>query len=457
MSSSIAQAQTNYQANVSLWLHCNLKCPYCYGNPSPPPQHWPPEIGPQLDHLVDFLNQTGRWTLTMSGGEVTIYPGFAELCATLGRAGHRVEFFTNGVVPLADVFDEASIKAVSRVAFSYQLGAEKVARYEDNFIANIEFLRERNIAVDVNYLLYPDRRDEPQAVKERFLGEDVDFRFLVFQGEYRQKQYPFAHTTAEQKDFARYGDLRAAFLMAHGYHQPTFKRCRAGHETFYISLRTGGVYTCEQLQQEKLADFSRADGPVDFRRHVASEPIICPAKRCSCRLTVDQETFLAEHDEWDMSLYGQWEEISLPSPRAIAHWENVERDFAAEVAGRLSGRHVFLWGGGVHTLNLLRLLASRGFPMERVRGIIDSNSLKQGQEIQGYPIISQAQFVAQNAGECTDILISSRAFEVEISAVIADSFGDRYNVIRLYDGTMENRFEVLANDAEQQGSAPVSL
>jgi len=457
LSSSIARAGTDYQANVSLWLNCNLKCPYCYGNPMAPPKQWSAELAPRLDLLVKFLNETGRWTLTMSGGEVTIYPGFADLCTTLAAAGHRVEFFTNGVIPLAEVFDDVSIKAVSRVALSYHVATEKVAQYEDNFNANIEFLKSKHIETDVNYVLYPDRKHEPEMVKNRFLSQNVDFRFLVFQGEYDRKQYPFAHTDAEREDFARYGDLRAAFLMAHGYHQPTFKRCRAGHETFYISLRTGGVYTCEQLQHEQLADFSQPDGSADFRRNVASRPIICPAKRCSCRLTVDQESFLANHDQWDMSLYPEWEQVSLPSPQAVAHWAKVEQDFVTEVADRLTGSNLFFWGGGVHTLNLLRLLKLRNFPLDRLRGIIDSNSLKQGREILGYPIISRKQFLAQGAADCTDILISSRAFDVEISAAIAESFGDRYNVIRLYDGSFNNTFEALDHDFEQAGPTPVTL
>ncbi len=439
---------TAFQANISLWLNCNLKCPYCFGNPEAPPRSWDPLIAERLDLLVDFLARTGSWTVTMSGGEVTIYPGFADLCRRLHEAGHRVEFFTNGIKPLAEVFPGESIDVVDRVAFSYHVGLEKAASLDAIFDENLAFLRRRGIAVDVNYVLYPGRRDPPQRVKERFLGQGVDFRFLTFQGEFEQKQYPFAYTQEEKRDFARFGDLRAAFLMEHGYYLPTFKKCRAGHRTFYISLRTGGVYMCEQLQQRILADFTTPDGAAAFLAAVAPEPVTCPAKRCTCRLTVDQENFLATHDQWDMSLYPRWESLSLPTAKAVSYWSRRERAFAEELAGRLAGNHVYLWGGGVHTLMLLRLLREQDFPLDRLEGIIDSNPLKHGQEILGIPIVSRRHFDDHGAAACSDILISSRAFEEEIAGIIGQSYGDRFNVVLLYDGGLQNSYEALDGHAE---------
>ena len=443
MLSSEIKASTDFQANLSLWLNCNLKCPYCFGNPSPPPRQWPEDIAPRLDLLVDFLNHTGSWTITMSGGEVVIYPGFADFCQKLHNGGHRVEFFTNGVRKLADVFPGDSIDSVSRVAFSYHVGAEKIPKFDETFVANIDFLKKRGIAIDVNYVLYPDRRNEPVEVKERYLKHGVDFRFLTFQGEYEKKQYPFAHTAEEKRAFAEIGDLRSTFLMEHGYYLPTFKKCRAGQETFYISLRTGGVYTCEQLQQKPLADFTTPVGAGKFKRGISAKPIVCPAKRCTCRLTVDQEEFLTHNDVWDMGLYPQWEQLSLPKSEAVSHWNRKEKAFADEVASRLKGDQLYLWGGGVHSLMLLRQLQEQSFPLEKLCGIIDSNPLKHKQEIQGFPIISRDHFHTHCAAACTDIIISSRAFEDDITQVISESYGEGFYVIRLYDGSLKTPFEAL--------------
>lgn len=445
MSSDVNDIHTDYEANLSLWLNCNLKCPYCFGNPSPPPKNWPQDLDPRLDRLIAFLNATGRWKLTMSGGEVTIYPGFSDLCCKLHTGGHRVEFFTNGIQPLSNFFNDHTIQCVSRVAMSYQLGTEKVAKWDRTFDENISYLLKHNIDVDVNYVLYPDRRDEPQKVKERFVKQGAAFRFLAFQGEYEKQQYPFAYTKKEKAEFSRFGDIRAAFLMEHGYHLPTLKKCRAGYQTFNISLRTGGIYICEQLQQKPLALFTDDNGPQTFKKNVLSRPIICPARRCSCRLTVDQEIFLEKHGMWDMSVYSQWEKLSLPLSEAITYWDKKDQAFADEIANRLTGNGVYIWGGGVHTLNLLRQLQQRQFPLHTLQAIIDSNTLKNGQEILGFPIISADYFKSKCARKCTDIIISTRSFEEEIAGVIKATYGDRFNVIRLYDGSLINMFETLSD------------
>lgn len=434
---------TDFQANLSLWLNCNLKCPYCFGNPTPAPSSWPANIAESLDCLERFLKRTGRWRLHISGGETTIYPGFADLCGRLAEAKHEVVFFTNGIVPLEKVFGPDQIKAVNRVDMSYQLGCEELERYDRNFENNLQFLQRHGIEVGINYVLYPKRKNDPTQVKKRFDRQGVQFRFLTFQGEFEKRQYPFAHSAKEIEAFSRYGDLRARFLMEHGYYMPTFKSCRAGSKTFYISLRTGGVYVCEQLQQCQLASFTDEEAVENFLSRISESPMICPAKRCTCRLTIDQEIFLKNHDVWDMACYPEWERLSLPTVEAVNHWNRVEQAFADELATRLSGMSAFIWGGGVHTLILLRLLKEKNFPMVAIHGIIDSNPLKHGQEILGLPIVSRDYFETRNMTDCSDVLISSRAFEAEIANDIAIRYGNRFNVIRLYDGTMRNRYEAL--------------
>ena len=434
---------TNYQANVSLWLNCNLKCPYCFGNPSAPPRTWPEETAHRLRRLEEFLNRTGIWSLDISGGEPAIYPGFGDFCARLTAAGHQVMFFTNGTIPLVDVLPGASIKEISRVTLSYQIANERNQRLDRVFTENIALLQEHGVEVAVNYVLYPKRKDDPARIKERFDRPGINLQFRAFQGEFEKRQYPFAYSAVEKEAFARIGDLRALFLMENGYYTPTFKKCRAGSETFYISFRTGGVYSCEQLQQREIANFAEANASEVFHSRVSPVPLTCPAKRCTCRLAIDQEKFLETHDVWDLAHYPEWEQLSLPTPEAQDHWARVERSFADELAGRLAGDGVYLWGGGVHTLMLLRLLADNAFPMRSIKGIIDSNSLKHGQAILGFPIISREHFETVCAAECSDILISSRAFEEEIFREIQSRFGERFSVLRLYDGGMKNRYEAL--------------
>ncbi len=434
---------TDYQANVSLWLNCNLKCPYCFARPIPVPDRWSDETRQRLDMLGDFLDRTGRWSLDFSGGEPTIYPGFAGFCVRLAQAGHEVNFYTNGVVPLDEAFPDESIRSVRRVVFSYHMTHDQRPAHLQTLLDNIDYLLARNIRIQVNYVLYPKHRSNAEQLRERFDRPGIRLQFHPFQGEVDGRQYPFAYTDEEKAAFNAVGDIRARFLMENGYFLPTFKDCRAGFETFYIALRTGGVYTCEQLQQRELANFEHASAPRDFRANLADRPQPCPAKRCTCRMTVAQEEFLATHDRWDMANYAAWEAISRPTPEALAYWFDKEQAFATELAGMLRGDTVFVWAGGVHSLMLLKLLRANGFPMERIKGIIDSERFKQGRVLHGLKIISPERFDAEWGDRCSDIIISSRAFEPEIHFQARSRYGDRYNLIRLYDGRMRNAYEAL--------------
>ncbi len=59
--------------------------------------------------------------------------------------------------------------------------------------------------------------------------------------------------------------------------------------------------------------------------------------------------------------------------------------------------------------------------MDRIKGIIDSNPLKHGREILGKKVVARDHFRDQIADSCSDILISSRAFEKEIYQDIRNS------------------------------------
>lgn len=444
---------TDYQANVSLWLNCNLQCPYCFARPIPVPDSWSDETAQRLEMMARFLDHTGRWSLDFSGGEPTIYPGFADFCVRLAKAGQEVNFYTNGIIPLEQAFPGDSIESVNRVVFSYHMTHDQRPNHLQILLDNIDYLRERDIKVQVNYVLYPKHKSHADELRARFDKPGVRLQFHPFQGEVDGKQYPFAYTEEEKAEFNAVGDIRARFLMENGYFLPTFKKCHAGNETFYIALRTGGVYVCEQIQQRELANFEHASAPQDFKANVASDPQPCPAKRCTCRMTVDQEQFLATHDRWDMANYPAWEAISRATHEALAYWHGKERAFADELAGMLRGDTAFVWASGVHSLMMLKLLRENGFPMDRIKGVIDAEKFKQGRILHGMKIISPDRFATEWGDKCTDIIISSRAFEPEIAAEIQRRFGARYNLIRLYDGRMHNSYEALEATSSDQAES----
>lgn len=431
-----------FSANVTLWLNCNLRCPYCFSRPVPPPKTWVQRTADQLSGLERFFNRTGLWQLIFSGGEPTIYPGFSSFCSSLVRSGHQVSFISNGTIPFPEVFTRDGIKDISQVTLSYHTLHEQNPDLRKRLDDNVAFLVRNGVVVTVNYVLYPRRKESPATIRKQFEQLGAQFKFLAFQGEFEGRRYPYAYTAEDQRMIAQVGDIRARFMIEHGEYMPTFKACRAGSGFFAISLHTGGVYACEQLQQNEIVNLHDSTADEKFLARVRNQPMVCMAKRCFCRFTLEQESFLDNHDVWDMENYPEWERLSLPSPRAKAHWEAQEKRFVDELTPRFTGKFIYLWGGGLHSQALLALLDKWGFPLQNVVGIIDSSPLRQGQSILGIPIVVKDCLDAATV-QCSDILISSRTFEEEIHGEIRETFGDRFHVIRLYDGSMQARFEEL--------------
>ena len=432
-----------FKANVSLWLNCNLKCPYCFANPIAPPDEWSEEVEQKLAQFEAFVNETGYWEFDFSGGEVTIYPGFVDLCERLASSGHTVNFYTNGVIPLQDMFSPSQLTSVNRVVFSNHIAQDKSKRLSKIFDDNVRYLKHNGVDVAVNYVLYPNRPYRPDQIRERYQAMGADVQFRAFQGEYDGEQYPYAYRQEQKNEFRQVGDIKALYMMSHGYYVPTFKACNSGHSDFYLSYRTGGVYVCEQIQHRELANFYQSDAVEQFRSNVLPEPIRCPARKCSCRLTVDQEQFLEQHDIWDMDNYPAWEAVSAPTPEASAHWHQHEDRFARELEQRLQGDQIYIWGAGIHTLMLLKLLQENSFDMSRLKGIVDSNRLKLGHQLAGIRVSQPNVLHLEAAEQCSDIIISSRAFEQEIYQTIKAQHGDKFNVVCLYDGSMQCQNEKL--------------
>lgn len=433
-----------FEANLVLWPYCNLKCPYCFANPSLPPIGFNQDADHRLNRIAQFLEETGRWSLTISGGEPTIHPGFGEFCARLASAGNQVSIISNGTRPFYKVFPKDTVKALTGVTLSLQSTHEMSDRDMNTFKANIAFLKENDIDLIVNYVLYPDRSSDPQALFDEFMAMGIRIRFKPYMGTYEDKQFPRDYADKERQLIRTHGDLDSMFITEHEYYMPTFKQCNAGHRTFYISGQTGGVHICESLVQKELVNMYQEGASAAFADRIFKQPGPCPAKKCFCWPTVEQEDFLKDTDLLDLERYDEWEKVSLPSSKATDYWNQAESAFISELNTHLQGESIYLWGGGIHTMSLLKLLRRHNFPLQRFAGIIDTNPLQKDKQIYGLSVRSPEEFVNNDLEQCSDVLISSRSYEKEIKAQIGDLIATPLNVVSLYDGSMKNEFDTLS-------------
>lgn len=78
---------------------CNLRCPTCHNASIA----WDPSGTEPLDHvkLLQRIHKNRKWLdgLVLSGGEVTILPGFEDLLKTLSMTQLPIKIDTNGLRP----------------------------------------------------------------------------------------------------------------------------------------------------------------------------------------------------------------------------------------------------------------------------------------------------------------------------------------------------------------------
>lgn len=161
-------------------------------------------------------------------------------------------------------------------------------------------------------------------------------------------------------------------------------------------------------------------------------------EKLSNRTSSNENTVLIEKDDKDKINFWNidfMEELS----KEKSYYEEVDtmkKKFVKELASKIKGANCYIWGGGIHTLKLIRIFNDVNYDFKKFKGIIDSNELKAGNKISGIEIFFKEQLLNDQKHNITDIIISSEKYEKDIAKEINDVFGDKVNIIRLYDEKM---------------------
>lgn len=114
--------------------------------------------------------------------------------------------------------------------------------------------------------------------------------------------------------------------------------------------------------------------------------------------------------------------------------EMQEEEFISDIKRRIRGCEIYIWGAGEHTKSLLYYMKKFNYDINNIKGIIDSDEDKSGNEIDGIRILSRKYVINEKKGDISDIIISSACYENEIYDDISDIFKDCFvNIIKLYD------------------------
>jgi MoaA/NifB/PqqE/SkfB family radical SAM enzyme len=78
---------------IELTHRCNWRCVFCYNSKSPPAAELSPE---EWGQVLDDLRRLGTLSVTLTGGDPLLYPGFLSVAAAVRQRRFALRIFTNG-------------------------------------------------------------------------------------------------------------------------------------------------------------------------------------------------------------------------------------------------------------------------------------------------------------------------------------------------------------------------
>jgi MoaA/NifB/PqqE/SkfB family radical SAM enzyme len=257
------------EADWQLLNTCNYRCAYCFFPPAVLGEkltiHAEPETWKQS------FDRTGlTWLLHVTGGEPSIYPGFARLCQLLTEK-HCISFNSNlsnssivGVAQRVDpsriIFINAGLHAKERES---RRGLEK-------FLEHAACLKEHGFPIFISIVATSDvlrRPDEIIALTKPIGLIPIPKRL---RGPYEGKMYPEAYSNKEKAAFVEFAKRARDCYGPNFGERPTIdvfgdedyldgtpdfrgRMCSAGVK--FVSLRPDGtVYRCELKQTNYLGN-----------------------------------------------------------------------------------------------------------------------------------------------------------------------------------------------------------
>ena len=248
---------------------CNYRCPYCvYGTPD---VHFDRRRVERYYTAEQWLSRWrrmhalyGEGNIILTGGEPTLYPGFADLTAELTEL-FWLAFDTNlsWELPQLQAFLARVKPSRLRVETSFHPHTAPTAP----FIEKLAAVRDAGFGYIARLVVYPDLLPRLDEFQEAFARRGLTFVANPFQGQYEGRKYPQAYTDEQKARIAAatVGIEASAENASHkefvnqilARESPRGRLCRSGYQHVRIE-DDGMVYRCGEYstkQWEPLGQF----------------------------------------------------------------------------------------------------------------------------------------------------------------------------------------------------------
>lgn len=290
-----------FVVNWCLGNTCNFKCSYCPSGLHDGSKRWP-ELETIKKFIVKLKQQHKDKNLyfEFTGGEVTLYKSFTELCKFCNEQEIKIGIITNGSRTIR--FWEEHKEYLDHVCISFHPEFSNV----DHFLNVIELLHDSS-RVHVNVMMSPEKFDLCYSVADRVKNIDnismalqpliVDFGDTLYnyteqqldvfnrQHELFSKKIKFTkrmqYYRGAMKEF--YQDGTSIVKSAHKFIADKTNdwsgwKCYAGVEQLIVDM-DGRIY-------RGWCKVGGAIGHIDDDRLLPVEPIVCNKTMCHCNFDI---------------------------------------------------------------------------------------------------------------------------------------------------------------------------
>ena len=190
------------EADFILLRTCNYRCDYCFIPPG--------KLGEKLvvhatpETWRSAFDRTGKtWMIHITGGEPTLYPGFAELAALLSRE-HYLSLNSNLTGrELAGFAASVDPARVSLINAGFHPAERHARNGDDVFLRNAVMLRERGFPIMISVVATPEVLADYDAVVAALAPTGLPPMPKALHGGYHGARYPEAYTPEHRGEFRR--------------------------------------------------------------------------------------------------------------------------------------------------------------------------------------------------------------------------------------------------------------